>query len=255
MTEPRRGKRIRLSPARRMACEIMHHTRDVPCLPVAKRFRLGAVVEARSGLAAPPSWTALFMRAYGLVARTQARLRRAFIRWPVKHLYEHPCSEAAIIVERQWEGENTVLGAKLRAPEERSLEDIDRYLRFLRETPVWEVNYFRKALRVGAYPGFLRRLLFSLSLHWSGAWRARRFGTFMISSLGAMGVEQSYALTPLTSYLTFGPIAPDGQVDVKVIYDHRVMDAGDGARVLNALEETLTTQIVAELQGMTRAAA
>jgi hypothetical protein len=253
MTNPR-GRRVRLSPAKRMVYEIMHHTRDVPCLPVSKRFHIAAVVEARRALAAAPSWTALFMKAYALVAQDQPDLRRAFIRWPIKHLYEHPCSEAAILVERQWQGENAVLGAKLRAPEQRTLQEIDRYLRYLREAPVWDVNYFRKALRVGSYPGFLRRLLFSLSLHWSGRSRAHRFGTFMISSMGSLGVEQSYALTPLTSYLTFGPIA-DGEVDVRVVYDHRVMNAGDGARVLNALEQTLTTRIVAELQGMTRAAA
>ena len=50
-----------------------------------------------------------------------------------------------------------------------------------------------------------------------------------------------------TNYLTFGPISTAGRVDIKVIYDHRVMDGRTVARVLNDIEETLNTQVLEEL--------
>ena len=62
------------------------------------------------------------------------------------------------------------------------------------------------------------------TLNLSGFKRAKRLGTFTISSLGNLGVEQHHPISPLTTYLTFGPISASGEVNVKIIYDHRVMD-------------------------------
>ena len=255
MAEQRRGKWIGLSPARRMTDELLHHAKKVPSLPIAKHCRIEAAVEARSRLNAAPSWTAIFMKAYGLVARGCPELRRAFIPWPWKHLYEHPHTECSILVEREWQGENVVLGGKLRAPETRGLLEIHEYLRFLKDAPVWDVNYFRKSLRVGAYPAVLRRFVFWQSLYVSGAVRAKRFGTFMISSMGALGVEQMHPITPLTTYLTFGPITTAGEVEVKIIYDHRVMDGGTTSRILNALETAINTELAGELRQLASQAA
>jgi hypothetical protein len=57
-----------------------------------------------------------------------------------------------------------------------------------------------------------------------------------------------HPLTPLTSYLTFGPISTGGDVTVKLIYDHRVMDDRTVARAMAALEETLDTELTAEVR-------
>jgi hypothetical protein len=250
MADPRRGKWLSLSPARRMVDELLHHAKKVPSLPLSKRFHIAPALEARRGVRNPPSWTAIFMRAYGLVAREFPELRRCFVPWPWKHLYEHPMSECAILVEREWGGENVVLTGKLRAPELRGLAEIQDYLLYLRDTPVWDVGHYRRSLRVGRYPGWLRRLLFWQSLYLSGAVKCRRFGTFMISSMGTLGVEQMHPLTTLTTYLTFGPISDAGKVEVKVIYDHRVVDARTVARALNALEDRINVEMAAELAEM-----
>ena len=52
----------------------------------------------------------------------------------------------------------------------------------------------------------------------------------MVSSLGQFGVEQVFSPMCLTSYLTFGPVAANGDVTVRVVYDHRAMDGREMAR-------------------------
>lgn len=243
-----RGRKIAVSPARAMVLELLHHARAVPSLPLAKTIDVGSLLEARrdSGV----SWSALFMKAYALVASETPELRRAFVPYPTRHYYEHPESTAAVLVERQWEGENVVLGGRLRAPDRMPLHEIDAILRGFQQKPVWDVNYFRQTLRIGALPGFVRRFIFWHSLYLSGAWRAKRFGTFMISSLGNLGVEQCHPLTFLTTYVTYGPISAEGRVTVKIIYDHRVLDGRTVARALVSLEEMLQGPIASELKEM-----
>lgn len=246
MSNPRKGIRLRLSPARKVVMELLHHARKVPTLPLSRELDIGELAPVRS--AAGVSWLAIFLRGYGLVARRQAELRRALIPWPYKHLYEHPISEAAILVEREWQGEQIVLGAKIRAPEDHSLTQIDTLLRYFRIAPVWEVSSFRQLLRLGKLPALLRRFTFWQTLYLSGYKRAKRFGTFMISSLGSLGALQHHPLTPLTTYFTFGPISPSGQVTAKIIYDHRVLDGRTVARCLQDLDNTLHTEILFELR-------
>jgi hypothetical protein len=246
MSRPRKGIRVPLSPARKVVMELLHHARKVPTLPLSRELDVGELVPVRA--AARVSWLAIFLRAYGLVARRHAELRRALIPWPYKHLYEHPVSEAAILVEREWQGEQVVLGGRIYAPENQALADIDRLLRYFRSAPVWEVSSFRQLLRLGKLPGLLRRFTFWHTLYLSGATRAKRFGTFMISSLGNLGVEQHHPLTPLTTYFTFGPIAASGAVTAKIIYDHRVLDGRTVARCLQELDHVLHGELLYELR-------
>jgi len=244
---PVRGTSIKLSPARKQVVEMLHHARKVPSIPVSRVMQIGETVRARAEAWDPPSWTAVFLRAYGLVALRVPELRRCLMPWPRRHLYEHPFSIGALVVERDIDGEPVLLAAKIRAPESTPLHAIQQRIRFLKETPVREVGEFRQLLRLGRMPGFLRRFLFWQSLNWSGAKRAKRFGTFMVSSYGSLGAEQVHPLTPLTTLLTFGPIAPNGEVTVKIVYDHRVMDGRTVARALGTLEQVLRGQMVDEL--------
>lgn len=255
MTPPPNGLRLPLSPARKMVLELLHHARKVPSLPLAQTMHVPALVTARQAARPRPSWTAIFLRAYALVARAQPALRRAYLPYPWPHLYEHPESICTLPIERDWDGEAVVLGAKVRAPEGQSLVDIDGHLRQVREEPVLSVSSFRQILRFGRLPWPVRRFTFWQTLYLSGRKRAKRFGTFTISSLGNLGVEQFHPLTPLTTYVTFGPIGPDGAVTVKVIYDHRVMDGRTVARCLNDLETVLNRELVAELNDLRAAAA
>jgi hypothetical protein len=249
-----RGVRIRLSPARKMVLEILHQARKVPTLPLSRAMRLPELVAARKAQPSPPSWAAIFMKAYGLVARRHPELRRAYIPWLRPHLYEHPHSNCTVLVEREWQGEQVVLMAKVRGPENQPLPAIDSYLRYLATADILEVGAFRQVLRLGRVPGFLRRYTFWRLLNLSGRKRAERMGTFVLSSLGRHGVEQHHPLSPLTTYVTFGPIGPAGDVTAKIIYDHRVMDGATVARSLVSLESTLGSEILEELTSLRQAA-
>jgi hypothetical protein len=128
------------------------------------------------------------------------------------------------------------------------LETIDEHLRRFKQAPVEDISAFRQLLRIGKLPAWLRRFTFWHSLYLSGRIRAKRFGTFMVSSYGSLGAEQMHPLTPLTTLLTFGPIPANGSVIVKIIYDHRVLDGRYIAGCLNELDRVLNTDILAELR-------
>jgi hypothetical protein len=247
MGEPPRGQYLRLTAARRVVNEAMRHARRVPLVAHARRCRVPAAAAARRSCADPPSWVAVFLRAYALAALDHPCLRRSYIAYPWPRIYVHAHSTAVVAVARAWEGQPAVLGAKVVAPERQSLADVTGHLRSFAERPVWDVSDFRQLLRLGRAPWPLRRLAFWGTLYWSGPKRAKRFGTFGVSSLGGLGVEQVYSPHCLTTYLTFGPVSADGDVTVRVVYDHRVMDGRELAEAVVDLERIVETRMAGEM--------
>jgi hypothetical protein len=245
---PARGTRLELTPARKLVIEMLHHARKVPSIPVSRALNVARVAGLREAIPSPPSWTAIFLKAYGLVCGRLPELRRAYVRWPRPHLYQHPFSIGSVIVERQVDDEAALLAAKVRAPEEHSLAAVQGHLHRFKHAPVWDVSDFRQLLRLARLPGPLRRFLFWHSLNWSGAKRAKRFGTFLVSSYGSLGAEQDHPLCPLTTLLTFGPVGTDGDVVVRLVYDHRVTDGRVIARALAELDRVLREEVADELE-------
>jgi hypothetical protein len=246
------GRRLPLSRARRIMGDFLHFAQKVPSVPVLRRMNLAALVAAREQASPRPSWCALFTKAFALVAAARPELRRAYLGFPLPHLYEHRVSVASIAVERRLEDEDAVFFVQVRAPEHHSPEQLDRYLKDCKELPVEQVGTFRRALRLGAWPRPLRRLVWWLGLNFSGYKRARNFGTFGVSVYSGLGAEALHPLSPITTTLTYGVIAEDGTVDVRVVYDHRVLDGAIVARALADLEIVLTRQIPPLLQGSPR---
>jgi hypothetical protein len=238
---------LKLSPGRKIVIELLHHARKVPSIPVARELKIARLLEQRGRLIQRPSWTAIFLRAYGLVCRDFAELRRAFVPYPYARLYEHPFSLGAVVVERELDGEPILLASKIREPEIKTLQVVDQCLERLKTAPLDSISDFRQLVRFSKAPSLFRRFVFWHSLHWSGSMRARRFGTFMLSSYGNLGAEQMHPITPLTSLFTFGPIAADGRVVAKIIYDHRVMDGRRVAEALAAMQRALDETILSEL--------
>lgn len=255
MSTKSRGKVIPMHVGRTLVAELMHHARKVPSLPLARTCGIAELIAARKRAVPTPSWVAIFMRAYALVGMEIPELRRAWIPFPYPRIYEHPNTEGSVLLEREVNGEPVVLGAKIRSPEDSSLAAIDEHLRRFRETPVEKITAFRQLLRLGRLPWPLRRWFLWRVLWLSGHRKASRVGTFVMSSLGNYGVEQMHPLTALTTYFTFGPISPAGEVTLKVIYDHRVMDGRTVARVLVRLDEVLNGIILEEVRQLAKRAA
>src|SRR5262245_34161198 len=121
MSAERKGKYLRLSPLRKLVGEFVRHAQHVPLIPVSKQMSLGKVARLREQVNPRPSWPAVFLRAYGLLSRDHAPLRQLYIPWPYAHLYEHPNSDCAVLVERELDGEPALIGAKIRTPEDLTL--------------------------------------------------------------------------------------------------------------------------------------
>lgn len=242
-----RGRSIPLSRPRRMIIDLLHFAAGVPSIPVQRRISLASVVKARAACRNRPRWTAIFAKSYAIVARDFPQLRRAYIKIPWPRFYEYPVSIASIIVERDYGGEPVLFSARIKDPESRSLDQIGAALEHAMTAPIDKIKEFRRALRISALPRPLRRLLWWLGLN-IGRQRPNFFGTFAISVYSALNSESLHPLSPLTTILNYGVIGPEGDVNVRIIYDHRVMDGATVARALARLEEVLNAEIVEELK-------
>jgi hypothetical protein len=78
--------------------------------------------------------------------------------------------------------------------------------------------------------------------------RSHHFGTFGLSTYSSLGAESLHPISPVTTTLTYGPIGRDGGVNVRLIYDHRVLDGATVARALGGLEAALTGPVLVELR-------
>ncbi len=246
MSQPT-GRTIPLSLPRRFVTDLVHFARKVPTVPVERRMDLAPVVAARRAAGPRPSWSVIFLKAYALVAAARPELRRAFLTFPRARLYEHPENIASVAVERRYGDEDAVFFTHFRSPEKQGLLELDRHLRRVKDEPIQNNGLFRRALKTSRLPRPLRRFLWWFGLNVSGRKRAKHLGTFGLSVYSGLGAASLHPLSPLTTTLNYGVIEPDGRVDVRIIYDHRVLDGSTVARALLDLERVLHNEIVNEL--------
>jgi hypothetical protein len=244
------GRNIPLSLPRRLICDYLHFAKKIPSVPVQRRMNLHELVTARAELSVRPSWCAIFTKAYAMVARERAPLRRAYLSFPRPHLYEHPINVISVAVERRYGDEDGVFFAPLRQPEEHTLPELEARLRELKEKPVEKFGSFRRGLYISRLPRPLRRFVWWVGLNVFGRKRAHYLGTAGVTVYAGLGAASLHPLSLLTTTLNYGVIEPDGGVDVRITYDHRVMDGATVARALADLDRVLHTDILAELRAL-----
>jgi len=247
--------RIKLSSGRRALAAILNYAHRIPTIPVMRQMNLAPLLEARARVASRPSWSAVFIRAYAQVCTEFPPLRRVWVNWPRPYLYEHPHTVCAVAVEREWQGERIVLATPIFQPEAATLDEVEMQLRHFQQADVWSNSRFRLMLRFGRLPRMLQRLFLWHRLDLSGPRRVKYLGTFGLTNYGNLGAESLPPKGPQTTLLTLGPISRDGEVTVKLVYDHRVLDGADVARALVRLDEVLHTTTLAELELAARQAA
>lgn len=236
-------------------CDFLNCSRQVPLVAVERQVPLREVIEARQCIQPRPSWSAVFIKAYALVAERRAELRRAYLSFPWARLHQHACNVAHFTVARQIDGEEVVLTIQIRHPERLPLAEINARVRRAQSEPVMEIADFRRLRRVVLLPGPLRRLALQAGLGTSGNWRARFFGTFGVTSVATLGSTALIILSPMTTTLSYGVFAADGSLVVRLYLDHRVLDGVLGAEALHDLERTLRGPILDELRGLARSVA
>ncbi len=233
------GRRVKLSLPRRWMVDIMHLSRGMPYFVVDRRLNLATVIAARASLADPPSWPAMFLKAYSIVAAQRPELRRSFQSIPWNQLYEADVSVASIAVSREYEGEPAVFFGLLHAPDRQSLAQLTAHLSDFKTKPVENIRPFARLIRYTRYPRPIRRLIWWIGLNLTGRHRAKTIGTFGLTTLsskrtGLLGVQ-----SPCATTLTYGPIADDGTMEVRLSADHRVLDGLTAALALEDLERAL----------------
>jgi hypothetical protein len=242
------GRWVGLSLPRRFVCDLMRHAQAVPSVPSQRRMQLGELIAARRNRPNRISWCAIFLKAYSIVSANRPELRRTYLPYLWPHLYEHPFNVGNFSLERQYRGEEGVFFAQVRQPELLSLEELDAIVRHHQAAPIEDIPSFRRTLLLSRLPMPLRRLVWWLGLYIDGGYRAHFFGTFGISVVASLGAAGLHLLSPLTTTINYGTFESDGAIDVRLTYDHRVLDGAPVARALAALEEVLRTEILDELR-------
>jgi hypothetical protein len=245
-----RGHRVGLSVPRRFVCDLMYASRHAPIITFERRMELAEVVAARQTTARRPAWALLLAKAYAAVAARRPELRRAYLPVPWPHLWEADESVASVAVEREYRGEMGVFFGFLRAPDTRPLAELVTVLDEWRAKPLEEVRPFKRQIKYSRLPLPVRRVLWRWATAWNGRMKAKNFGTFGVSLTGPSGATALNLIGPLAVSLNTGVLRPDGSVDVRLHFDHRVFDGMTAARALADMEVYLRGEIVAELKAM-----
>ncbi|SRR6266496_3619721 len=249
------GRSYPLSPFRRLVVDLMHFSQHVPAVAIERRMNLAALAAARQCCSPRPGWTIMFAKAFALVGRIYPELRRAYMPFPYPRLYEHPYSTVSLNIERLLPDEPIVLQCLIKRPENRSMAEIDAIVRRNQATPLEELRWYRRSRTMGRLPWPIRRLVWWTTLKWIGRQRCHNFGTFSVSSIASQGAGIVHLVPVLTASLHYGLFDAAGNLDVRLTFDHRVLDGATGARTLVELERTLLGPILTELHGMRWAAA
>lgn len=247
-----RGRTLALSRGRQIVADLMHFSRASAQVVVERTIRIPEVAAARAAGEPKPGWYPVLLKAFALAAVKVPDLRRSLLTFPASRLYEHACNVAAVAVEREVDGEPAVLNFHVRQPEAKSLTEIDARFRRAKTAPLGEVPEFRRILRLSRLPRPLRRLLWWIGLRVCGSWRQKFCGTFGTTSVATAGATSTMTLCPLSTVFTFGPVADDGSVLLRVAFDHRVMDGVAVARGLVETENALRGTVLAELRSLAR---
>lgn len=224
----------------------MYFSAGVPSVTVQRQLSVATAAAAREKHPNRPSWVALFAKAYAMVAAEFPELRRAYVRLPWPHLYEYQSSAAQIAVERDFNGEKGLAFLHITDPAGVSLPWLSWRIRDAKQESEfgWKLAKVRQVARL---PLPLRRALWWLMLNVPRV-RANWLGTFGLSTVSSLDTEILNPQSPLSSVLTYGAVARDGSVSVRIVFDHRVMDAMTLARAFKRLEQVLNGPITDELR-------
>lgn len=243
---PATGRYIPVSYFRRLVTDLMHFSAKVPSVTIERRMDLARLVSARQASTPAPTWSALFTKAYALVAARTPPLRTSYLTFPWPRFYEHSTNIATLNIDRQLADERVVLYAHIESPENRTLRELDAIIHAHQQERPENISSYRRAVRLSRVPWPFRRLLWWAGLNVFGPTRCRYFGTFGFTSLGSQGVGITHLVPLLTSQLHYGMFDPDGGLEMRLSFDHRVLDGVTAARALADLEGVLLGEILRE---------
>ncbi len=242
--QPKPGRR-RLPRSRRLTCDVLHLHSKVPTCAHERICNLSRLAEVRQRLDHRISWTLLFIKAFGLVARKNPVLRQTFQTFPWAHIYQYPHSVGMMAIQREIAEEPWLFWGRFHKPESQPLIQLQQQLQRYLHDPPQEI--FKRQWQLSVFPTTIRRMFWWWTLNLAGAKRPRRAGTFFLTTLAGQGAEIQHPPAFLTSNMTYGPFDEQHRCRVTIAYDHRLTDGLQIAHCLKALEDTLNGPIALEL--------
>lgn len=246
-------QRRALSLGRRLVCDALDFACAGYVASAERTMRIPDVIAARQQASPRPSWGVIMTKAFALAARRHPQMRQIYLGFPWGHICEFDTQVASVAVGRRIGDEDVVFFAPLASPEEQSLAVLDAHVRRYHEEPIESIGAFRGAMRIARLPRFLRRWLWWAGLNLFPRQRAKRFGTFIVTTMSPFGAKTVSVPTLGSPILHYGAFTESGEVPVGLVIDHRVMDGAVVGHTLLEMEQALHHEIAAELRGMKNA--
>jgi hypothetical protein len=249
-----KGRRIPLTVARRLVADYMWAASAIARVDVRRRVAFRDLIAARAAIGEnAPSWTAIFVKAFAKVAAETPELRRVYMSLPWPHFYQYDESTVSILQERQIVGDTGILPLRFYQPDAVALAELDTMIRREAAAPIEASRFHRKLIALARLPLLFRRIVWSL--FWNVARLRREIGTCGVSSAARWQTDLGTTRSPLASLLSYGPVDANGNVDVRLSFDHRILDGALAGRALERLDQILNSAILEELHQLKHDAA
>ena len=245
----------RLPRHRRTVIDLCRAARSVPVFAVERSWEAQRIEDLRKNASTRVGWPCIFLRAWGLVGQQFPELRQAYLSFPWPRLYQHPVTIGTIAMHRQLENEEQgqLVWPRIASPESKSLVDLQEILDQAKTAPLASIG--KDIQLLARFPAPIRHLSWWLLMNLWGRKKAKKLGTFGLSTLASQGsLNRSHPLV-LTSSITYGPIDERGQMLVTVLCDHRVIDGYLASQALAQLLRVIESTIAQELTALQRTSA
>jgi hypothetical protein len=235
-----------ISRSRAIVRDILYFDKKMPLCAHERQIELSSIDALRKQCAVRISWPVIFLKAYAIVAERKPVLQQWYVRWPLPHVFQHNQNDAKLVMRREHQGDDWLFWARFHQPQRASLPQLQDQLNKYQTESVEDL--FRQQLRLASLPTILRRILWWCTLNFAGRKRAKRIGTFSLTTVAGQGTMIPQPPSILTSTISYGPINEHGTATVSLTYDHRLMDGHHVAEILSELDDALHTAIVDEIK-------
>jgi hypothetical protein len=249
-----RGRPKPLSVARALISDLTWASGGPTLVGIARDVPAAELAAARERAVDRIPWVVIVAKAFALTAQEFPCLRQVYLSAPWPHLYEYPASIASLTVERIVGDEPVIINCRITDPAAVPLAKAAAIVRYSVESPLPDLQEYRRHVRVGRLPLPLRRVLWWIGYN-VGRLRANYFGTFTLSTMAASGNDVMLPLRTATTFLSYNPLRPDGTLKVLMWWDHRVYDGGTASRAIARLAELLNGPVRQELAALSPAEA
>ena len=192
-----RGTVRKISLPRRLIADLMHASAGIPFVSLRRTLDIAPSLEARALAVEPPGWAAIFVKAFGLVAKDEPVLRTLYAKWPWPHFYELPRSVAMVAIARRRRRRGLRAAAKNRPRGRQGIARRNRPADPACQDRTGRTRYrhFARCCGAAALPLPLRRLVWLIGLNFARQ-RANYFGSVAVTSVAAYGGGELHALSP-----------------------------------------------------------